>query len=480
MIENFLNCDFSSETFGYWDAVKGSFYPEQFGVFLNVHSQEIDDTYLVHFHELFHYWQSIFTPYGHLKWGCYRTVSSSVIELWLAATKENPSERIIPIGSLLPTQNAEQLRIVSQVFTHDYMSRIVMLEERVFYDKTIESVLPINLDDICPIIKVQGKDYPLNGIDIIESFAKFQEAHFAYIVDGRPIDSTINIDYLKPEYYSALYYFITKIGWERIMEFPILCELALSSDELCKFDNKCNWKNNHPAWRFIKMIEFLLADKNICQLKYENIKEDFIIYSKYILENCDYKNQFDFWDSAIMYATQNDLNISKDMLRAIYFKKKFPWVLSFPFADKDVVLEIKKFKPYFYITMDSTIYTMDNEALANEVIFENHYQAFSHQIRGNMSPRCLDRGKLQCGFSYYGLNNCNYQKNDECDGHIDRFHSLPQVKLAPDGTLIEGCPFELFLMLMNISIKDVKVTDMNAKIDYQLLKENVQNLRETL
>ena len=45
-----------------YKSIRGSFTPEQFGVFLNMDSSEVDDNYLVACHETFHYWQSVFTP----------------------------------------------------------------------------------------------------------------------------------------------------------------------------------------------------------------------------------------------------------------------------------------------------------------------------------------------------------------------------------------------------------------------------------
>ena len=75
----------------YYKSIKGSFTPEQFGVFLNMYSWEVEDNYLVLFHETYHHWQSIFTPYGHLKWGRDRSTSAEVIDLWLAATENNPA-----------------------------------------------------------------------------------------------------------------------------------------------------------------------------------------------------------------------------------------------------------------------------------------------------------------------------------------------------------------------------------------------------
>ena len=68
-----------------YKSIRGSFTPEQFGVFLNMDSSEVDDNYLVAFHETFHYWQSVFTPYGHMKWACDRTVPPLVAVLTICA-----------------------------------------------------------------------------------------------------------------------------------------------------------------------------------------------------------------------------------------------------------------------------------------------------------------------------------------------------------------------------------------------------------
>jgi|GEM_PF-5320816 len=142
MKENFIN-KFPSEKIDYWHTIKGLFTPEQLGVFLNMHSQSIEENYLVYFHECFHYWQSIFTPYGHLKWGNHRTVSSEVIDLWLKATKDTPTERVLPIGGVLPCQSKEQFSNVTQIFIQDYSSKIVALEERLYYDEAIKDMLQV-------------------------------------------------------------------------------------------------------------------------------------------------------------------------------------------------------------------------------------------------------------------------------------------------------------------------------------------------
>ena len=109
-----------------------------------------------------------------------------------------------------------------------------------------------------------------------------------------------------------------------------------------------------------------------------------------------------------------------------------------PFFRVDILMQMKEFHPYYHIMSDLTSYTVNSESLGNEVLFENHYQALAHQICGNMSQRCLDRTKIQCGFSYYGLKGCQYQEDGSCNGHIDCDNKLPKVKVDTDQTQWKG------------------------------------------
>lgn len=457
-----------------YNSIKGSFIPEQFGVFLNMSSSEIGKNYLIQFHEHFHYWQSIFTPYGHLKWACSRDFSNEVVRLWSAASEETPKARTIPAGGMLPCKNIKQVSCVSQIFVQDIVRRTIALTERAIKDDVLQRILPINIDDICPRITIFDKEYKMNGIDILESFAKFQEAVFALLVDNVPFSETIDINRLSPEYYSAYAYFIEHIGPHRGYEFPVLCELALATDHLCHFEEGDAWKDNHPAWRFIKLVELAASYYDETQLNSENIREYFDTYSKNLLQKCFHTDLDQCWDSAISYATQTDLKIPLDMLKSLDFKKKHPWILSFPLLDLDTFLCLKEFHPYYYITSDMTSYTVPSEYLGQEVIFELHYQALAHQICGNMSPRCMDRWKLQCGFSYYGLKNCPYQQDGSCDGHIDCHSNMPPIKTDANSNILEGCLFELLFSLMGIKIRELNVVDIKTKINADKLSENAK------
>lgn len=461
-----------------YSSIKGSFTPEQFGVFLNIPSSEIEKNYLVQFHEHFHHWQSIFTPYGHLMWACNRDFSGEVVRLWNRASEETPEARTIPAGGMLPCKTIKQADCVAQIYLQDILRRTIALSLRTSRDDALQRILSINMEDICPRVSIFGKEYQLNGIDILEGFAKFQEAVFALLVDNTPFSETIDIKRLSPEYYSALAYFTERIGQGRIYEFPILCELALATDHLCHFEKDLAWKDDHPAWRFVKLVEFAASYHDETPPDGKNIKEYFNAYSKKLLWECFHTDWEQCWDSAISYAAQTDLKIPLNMLTAIEFKKKHPWILSFPFSDGDAYLHLKDFCPYYYVTNDETAYMITSELLGQESVFELHYQALAHQICGDMSSRCMDRWKLQCGFSYYGLRNCPYQQDGTCDGHIDRQSKMPPVKVDDDNNILEGCLFELLFGLMNIKFQELNVIDVKTKINIGDLSENMRELKD--
>lgn len=459
------------------DSVKGSFTPEQFGVFLNMYSWEVEDNYLIAFHENYHHWQMVFTPYGHLNWGCDRTVSTEIINSWLEATKDCPTSRCVPAADILPCKDIKQASCVAKILLQDTARQMVALRDRVWDSPWLQKLVQFPLKQICPTICLNEESYQMNGIDILEGWAKFQEAVLAYIVEGKHFWETINPQNLRPEYYSALHYFMNRIGPNRILEFPVVCELALSSSKLSTYDHDGIWKQYHPAWRFIKIVDVISEFKPSEYLVYDEIKTKFLDYVQTVLKRCAYAGWEENWKGAEEYASQAELNISRDMLRAIQFKRQYPWALSYPFCDSNVLLQMKEFHPYYYITSDQTSYTVNSESLGNEVMFENHYQAFSHQICGHISARCLDRGKIQCGFSYYGIQSCQYQINGTCDGHVDCHSDLPSMVLDENSNVLEGCTFDIFLSLMGVKVKDLSITDVGKKIDPDMLTENIKQLQ---
>ena len=452
-----------------YKSIKGSFSTEQFGVFLNMYSFEVADNYLVAFHEDYHHWQSIFTPVGHLRWGANRTSSTRIIEAWLTATANNPTERKIPAASILPTTDTNAITCVSHIWTQ-YMARcisnlIVRNNNNPYIRKMFSQT-----GSLSPSITVKGYVHELNGIDIFEGLAKFQEAVLAYIAEEKTFQETINTERLSPEYYIALQYFVEKVGSDRIMEFPTACELALCACDFC-MPGQPNWKQNHPAWRFVEIVDAMINLDGSQYLHEDNITRQYVVYANKILDACGFVNWSNIWNTAKAYASQENTELTRDMQRAIEFKQQYPWILAYPFVDVNAFHNMTDFRPYYYNTTDGSGYVVKSEDQGNEVILENQYQALANQICGIMSERCIDRGKIQCGYSYYGIRRCPYLLDDTCDGHVDRNSNLPGIEMDTHGNIVNGCAFDVFLSLMGVRVKDLSVSDISQKIDPQVLVE---------
>lgn len=458
------------------NTIKGAYTPEQFGVFLNMYSFETTDNYQVVFHENYHYWQSVFTPFGQSKWMVARNTSTSILELWKEATNQDPTSRVIPITAMIPCKTMKQLGAIAKIHMQIFAQQVCNVAERATGNRDLEEITHVSVDELCPEIQVDGNKYKLNGIDIIEGYAKFQEAILVNIIESKPFEEIIDPAVLKPEYYMALFYFISRVGTDRIHEFPAVCEMALMGSSMCIIDNHKYWENQYPAWRFVKIID-VISKYNPSEYLGSNLEKDYIHYLEHTLKTCGYVSHEDCWEETISYISKEKTTITSDISNAIEFKLKYPWVLSYPFYNLDLMIEMKRFHPYYYIMSNESRYTVDSFEAYNEVTLENHYQAFAHQICGYPSARCTDYRKIQCGFSYYGIQECKYQLDGTCDGHIDKDSILPIAKLDDEENIVDGCMFELFLKLMDISIKDLNITNVNSRLTWAQISENNKILK---
>ncbi len=300
-------------------AIRGQFTPTSMGarVFMGINELEEPDNFLVLFHERFHYFQMIFTPYGQLKWASYRTNSMDIIELWRNLTDELRVTKKIPINEYLKDGTEEGLKIAYNIAARDLMYGIyTAIEYGQDSFRGSKYFSSINASSGCPVIFLGGSEYKFKVIDILESFAKFEEAMLGELITEKNLDEIINPERLNPEYYSALYYFIEQVGVERILEFPAVCELALLSAHIPSPTSVEMLKKYAPNWRFMKIIEVIKDSSGLPDIDF-NDDESFWKYCQYVLNKCDYENFFDSWKSASEYAKSSDLTMSIEMQRAM-------------------------------------------------------------------------------------------------------------------------------------------------------------------
>lgn len=457
-------------------AIRGNFTPISMGARVFVDKDELEEptNFLVLFHERFHYFQMIFTPYGQLKWGAYRTNSVDIIELWANLTDELGVSKKIPIKEYLKDETEEGIKIAYNIAVKDLMYDIYNAIEYGFNACKGSKRFP-SIDDSsgCPVIFIDGQEYSFRVIDILESFAKFEEAMLGELITEKNLDELINPDRLNSEYYSALYYFIEQVGVERLIEFPVVCELALMSAHIPSPTSVEMLKKYAPNWRFIKIIEVIKDSTNLPDIDF-NDDESFWKYCEYVLNKCDYENIFDSWKTASEYANSSDLTMSIEMQRAIEYKLSHPWLLTYPMRSFSEFIsdDFNSFQPYFTITEDGIFYNAQF-IKDEEIILENHLQALAQQICGHTSKYCQDSFRLMCGYSFMGALTCPHYLNGDCDGYIDADSTLPKLRLDGESNILNGCTFEMLLNLHGLSIKNI-IVGMMSYVNFEEVVESVK------
>ncbi len=435
------------------------------------------ENYVVLFHERFHYLESIFTSYGHLKWSSFRTVTADVIDMWLSLTNEASSKKI-PIAEYLKDPTENDLKVLANVWMQDWIYQIFPLFEKAQYPESLKKVLNVQNEQLGPIFNLGVENYQIKGIDVLESFAKYQEAILGHLIGYKDFLDALDISRIGPEYYSALHYFIMKVGADRISEFPIACELSLTISHLPTPNNVNSILNFSIGHRFSVILEYISQHP---ELKNPDIHSDeaFFDYANKVLGGCGFGTYKSNWKFAEKYVSQTDLKLANEMERAIKFKMENPWVLSFPFRTLEdfTSAEFNSFFPLFTITNDSVLYNL-NSVSSTEVVFENHFQALCLQICGKMSNRCIYPNMLQCGFSYFGTNNCPHQLSGECDGHINKSTILPKLECDSFGDIKRGCTMDLVLFGYGTSIKEIEIGNVNQKVEMDDISDAVKRLRD--
>ena len=75
--------------------LRGRFDPEQYSIKIFDTNYEENSSYLVFFHERYHHFQNVFSPYGHMKWSIDRDNSNQIIKKWVELTNDLDVKKIV-------------------------------------------------------------------------------------------------------------------------------------------------------------------------------------------------------------------------------------------------------------------------------------------------------------------------------------------------------------------------------------------------
>lgn len=246
-------------------AINGQFFPGQMSSRLYMRTEDVAKKYQTAFHERFYYLQYIFTPYGHMKWGANRTFSSEILNIWL--DKDLSTRKKFPVSEYLEN-NENSLKVLCSIMMQDFTKRLSDVTEGIVL--TREELKIVGVDDeesLIPQIEVSGKRYSLNGLDIIESFAKYEEAIIALLVDLKNNKLKYNIfeDNSFWEYTTLILTGCQFEEWDEIWksaeEYAKQCDLSMSQEMLLVI----NYKKGHPwclSYPMANAEEFIGAEFN--------------------------------------------------------------------------------------------------------------------------------------------------------------------------------------------------------------------------
>jgi hypothetical protein len=170
-------------------------------------SPDAENTYL---HGTVHWWQTAMTGYGHNSWSLFRQSTSFVIGEWVKATDHTPQSRHIPIQMLdlgAPPSNVSPVSVQLHIARLSAMEMLRVAQAQFCLPKPSAFFSEVSLRPdadklawpVNPSIMLSGRDYTLQGCDIIECQAHYLASHFTKMSQGNAVSSLMQ-DGLSPKY----------------------------------------------------------------------------------------------------------------------------------------------------------------------------------------------------------------------------------------------------------------------------------------
>lgn len=417
----------------YYNNILGAYTPDIMKITINTtyDNKNTLQTRRVYFHERYHYWQSIFTPFGQMRWFQIDYSLNEVYSIWKKSVLKNKNYRKIPSGLLIEQNELESSIISMHIEASKHNLDLLFLMLQNFWNKDLEHQYSTSKEYLNPKITVSGDEYILTGLDIIETLDKYQEALYGKLINKETFEDIIDPNILNSTYFMCYNYYLEQIGND--IAFPAVCEIALKTSSIGDLSDINSWKKNHPAWRFISIIDVLKNNKKIPVIKLDNIEKTYSAFVNSIIKECGFRSIDDTYKGMRLNNEGTDWEnvVMQEMNRAMDFKQRYPWFLAYPFfLNEKQTNELNSFQPNFisYIDMNSIEYVRDNVYMSEKSSFSDswkselhniiHKYALAYQIMGIESNRALEHIRLQCGCGFFNVNACPHF-NKDCNGYLD-------------------------------------------------------------
>lgn len=430
---------------------------------------------LTYFHEHVHYFQTLFTGYGHIQWSSYRQASGFTFRKW---------KEMWPVmgGPRLPLANCNTRLDVHQYahFLYKVFEEQNKMNQARFITipgaKTLDALKLTLITQswrINPEITIAQRARELCTKDILEGHAFFLERSFGNQILGMPQDVAWDRAGV-PDVYTAAYdWFVERCGESASELFPILCDLSLQiSWEPLTPSTEEEWRASNPSWRFYLLTNALAAAPEIFIDMEGDWQERYTAFCDQLLERCQFKGLKQILSERLQALTDLEHHpgispMQSIMKKALELRIEQPWISVYPTGTEVELMELfEEFRiPAVLVEGRYQAQSPVNADMVTELIGELHYQAFNDQLLGSPSASARHTNSIECGFSKFKVfNGCPFQVSGECIGRFDPRTGLPIALLHDSAGNIEGCTFGALFQSSGIRVEDLLV-DYGARFD---------------
>lgn len=423
---------------------------------------------LTYVHEHVHYFQTLFTGYGHIQWSSYRQATGYTSRMWRQMWPAMGAPRM-PLANC-NTQPAihHQAQFLQQVFNEQSK----LCQARFISTPGIKTVDGLKLMlikqpwQINPEIESANGQRELCTKDILEGHAFFIERSFAQLVLSFPEDTAWARKGIGDVYTAAYDWFIELCGDESRSLFPVICDLSLQTSwKPVVPTTEHEWQASNPSWRFYQLTKALAVQPEIAVEMSGDWNGHYIAFCEQLLNACEFESLSQILTERLQALWDLERNpglspMQRIMKNAVAMRIEEPWLSADPTRN---LSELDKLFAEFRIpaTVIEGRYHAQSPVesdVATELIGELHFQAFMSQLLGNPSMFARQTNSLECGFTRYDIpNGCPHLVSGECIGRFDPTDGLPMPLLIDDAGNIEGCTFGAFFKSSGFAVEALNV-----------------------
>lgn len=420
-------------------------------------------------HEHMHYFQTLFTGFGHILWSSYRQSSGYSVRMWKDLANKGLGYRFPlaayfddPAGGAVAWTVDNTARDVSRMTAARFNLPIPNWSFRELKTRLITTDWVIN-----PVVRLAGEKVCLQGKDILEGQAYFVERTLVQALTSSS-DLAWDRTGVPAQYTRAFDYFIERCGSTRSAEFPVVCDLAQQTSWIPVLPaNEDEWRKSSPSWRFVQIVDLIAADCNLAFGGPADWPDRFINLAADIFNRLGYLAPEKVIEERLMAFTRVPelLDVEQVMKAAMEFRSERPWMIANPAADLLWLEELlKKFRAPSVVIDGSFVKFGEAPVKGSQIVFELHFQALANQLIGPIATDGDGNGVLQCGFGQFKISRgCPYQMSHNCSTYFRPNGVLPVPTSLLGNNEVEGCSFVFGLQSI---VGDLKAIQLVPKAEF--------------